>query len=207
MAKGPDEQRDVDTEERIFRAARDVFHECGYDGARMQEIARRAGINKALLHYYFRSKERLFDAVFRASAMRVMPALAELLGGELPLREKIEVFVRQYTDTILDNPHLPGFIIHELNRNPTALQRIIRGATSGAFERFRQQVEDAVARGEIRPIAPEELLINLVGLCVFPFVARPMIQAVTGFSGDAYTKLLRARQESVSRFILEAIAP
>jgi AcrR family transcriptional regulator len=195
------------TEDKIFEAARDVFHEQGYGGARMQEIADRAGINKALLHYYYRSKDKLFEAVFHVSAMRVVPQIIGVLTAEMPLREKIERFVHTYIDQIVANPHVPGFILQELRRNPNRLRQFVGALARDKFAGLAQDIEEAVARGEIRPIEPPHLLANIVGLCVFPFIARPMLQTVVGFDDAAYDAFLEARKHEVTAFILNALEP
>ncbi|HMB93848.1 MAG TPA: TetR/AcrR family transcriptional regulator [Rhodothermales bacterium] len=195
------------TEDKIFEAARDVFHEQGYGGARMQEIADRAGINKALLHYYYRSKDKLFEAVFHVSAMRVVPQIVGVLTAEMPLREKIERFVHTYIDQIVANPHVPGFILQELRRNPNRLRQFVGELARDKFAGIAQDIEEAVARGEIRPIEAPHLLANILGLCVFPFIARPMLQTVVGFDDAAYDAFLEARKQEVTAFILNALEP
>lgn len=196
-----------ETEQKIFEAARDVFHEQGYEGARMQEIADRAGINKAMLHYYYRSKERLFESVFRISALKVMPKVIGIVRSDLPIREKVTKVVHAYIDLLKANPHVPGFVLQELRRNPTGLRRFIGEQTSGVFDQLREEMEEAVRRGEIHPIAPEHLFANLIGLCVFPFIARPMLQTAMGMHADAYEDFLEERREVVTDFILRAIEP
>jgi AcrR family transcriptional regulator len=195
------------TEAKIFEAARDVFHEHGYGGARMQEIANRAGINKSLLHYYFRSKDKLFEAVFHVSAMRVMPQVISVLTAEMPLHEKIEQFVHTYIDQMAANPHVPGFILQELRRNPNRLRQFVGEMARDKFAGIARDIEEAVARGEIRPIEPVHLLANIIGLCIFPFIARPMLQTVVGLNDDAYDAFLDARKDEVTAFILNALEP
>ena len=115
-----------ETDERIYEAARDIFHERGFDGARMQEIANRAGINKALLHYYYRSKDLLFEKVYQAAAKKLFPNIMVSLRSDDPLPKKVRLFVSGYIDTLRDNPYMPGFILHELNRNPDRLKNFLR---------------------------------------------------------------------------------
>src|SRR5690606_32367118 len=114
-----------ETEERILDSARDVFHERGYDGARMQEIADRAGINKALLHYYFRSKDQLFETIFKATVSKFLPAVLQNLAGDETVSVKIHRFVSSYIDTLKANPFIAAFILHELNRNPDRVRGFI----------------------------------------------------------------------------------
>ena len=112
------EQKDGDTEARILHAARAVFIRRGTAGARMQEIAEEAGVNQALLHYYFRSKERLSEAVFRETAGRMFPILIGTLGSDASIDEKIERIVDAYLDNLSRSPFLPGYVISELHHHP-----------------------------------------------------------------------------------------
>ncbi len=114
------------TENQILIAAREVFIAKGIDGARMQEIADRAGINKALLHYYFRSKDKLFDAVFSEIAVNLFPAMKQVLEAELGIKEKVTFFVKIYLKTLNENPFIPAFVINTLNTNPDRFLKFIR---------------------------------------------------------------------------------
>ncbi|ARA92718.1 TetR family transcriptional regulator [Rhodothermaceae bacterium RA] len=196
-----------DTETRIFEAARAVFVEQGFDGARMQEIADRAGINKALLHYYYRSKARLFEAVFRASAAEVLGQAATALRQDQPLPDRLTTFVHTYIDLIRANPHLPAFVLEELRRNPDALKAVVAEHTPGLLDALGRGIEDAVAAGRLRRIDPAHLLAHLIGLCIIPFIARPMLQTATQMDDAAYDAFLEARKEEVSAFIHRALVP
>ncbi len=196
-----------DTETKIFEAARAIFHECGYHGARMQEIARRAGINQSMLHYYYRTKDGLFEAVFRSSALEVLGPVLAVLRSDLPLREKIDRFVEAYLERILLNPLTPTFILEELNHHPERLRHFVGEQAVGVFAGWTAQVEAAVARGEIRAVAPEHLFADMISLCAFPIIARPMFQAVTGFDDEAYRAFLQQRKQDVLRLLHHALAP
>lgn len=200
-------ERDQSTEARIFAAARDVFQEAGFLGARMQTIADRAGINKSMLHYYFRSKGLLFEAVFHESASRVIPAVVEALRGEATLQDRIRTMVATYLDLLSANPHMPGFLVFELQREPARLRAFI-GAQAGALvEELRKDVERAEAAGEIRPIDPVQLIVNVIALCAFPFVARPILQEAAGLDDRQFLRFIEDRKAQVPEFVLRAIAP
>lgn len=199
--------KDKATEERIFDAAQAVFLESGFDGARMKEIARRAEINHSMLHYYFRTKGQLFGAVFRRAAMHFMPPLTDVLRSSLPLLVKIDQFVGQYLETIRANPHMPGFIIQELRRNPDALKEIAGSVGGDLIDRLRADIHEAVATGLIRPVTPEDLFTNLVGLCVWPFIARPMLETIFSAGGSDFETFLEGRHDSVRSFMRHALAP
>lgn len=192
-------------EQDIFRAAEQVFHERGYDGARMQEIADRAGINKAMLHYYFRSKDRLFETVFSETLARILPQVVEPLASDLPLGIKIRRFIETYVEQLQKNPTLPGFIIHELNQHPERLREAALEHIAPALPALRLQIDEAVAQDRIKPIKAEDLIANLVSLCVFPFLARPVLQAVLGMDSSEYEHFLGERGNAVTEFVFNAL--
>ncbi|MEX1055621.1 MAG: TetR/AcrR family transcriptional regulator [Rhodothermales bacterium] len=196
-----------EAEQRIFEAACDVFQEQGYEGARMQEIADRAGINKAMLHYYYRSKDRLFEEVFRLSALKVIPRVLDVVRTDAPIQEKLVGVVHAYVDLLRANPHVPSFVLQELRRNPGRLRQFISRHAQGVFSKLSEEIRDAAARGEMREIEPEHLIANVIGLCVFPFIARPMLQTLTGMDDARFDVFLEERKETVAEFILTATAP
>lgn len=197
----------ADAEQKIFIAAREVFFKQGYDGGRMEEIARRAGVNKALLHYYFRSKRQLFLAVFRASASEIIPHVWTFLAEDGPVLEKLERFVGAYLEVALANPELPAFFFEEVRRNPEWLAALVKQHTAGLFDRLSEQVEAEARAGVIRSIPAEQLLVNTLALCAFPFLARPVLKAFTRFDSDAYQAFLESRKTEVVMFLRAALQP
>lgn len=192
------------TEERILDAARKVFSTKGMAGARMQEVADEAGINKALLHYYFRSKQLLFEGVFKQSAQRQFGCIWDSLKQCDSLFPAIEAFVAAYLDRMIEEPMLPLFIANELNRDPKGLADFIdRGKESRA--RFLRMVEEAHKRGEIIDIDPRELLVNIMALCAHPFIAQPMLKHIHGITDDAFLRMIQKRRKTVPDFIIRSI--
>jgi AcrR family transcriptional regulator len=195
---------EVTTEERILQAARKVFSRKGMAGARMQEVADEAGINKAMLHYYFRSKQQLFEGVFKDSAQRQFGCIWDSLKQCDSLFPAIEAFVGAYLDRMIEDPMLPLFIANELSRDPDGLAEFIdRGKESRA--RFLRMVEEAHARGEIIAIEPRELLVNIMSLCAHPFVAQPMLKHIHGMNDEAFRRMIIKRRKSVPEFIIRSI--
>ena len=113
--------KNISAEEKILAAAHKVFTTKGMNGARMQDIADEAGINKALLHYYFKDKDKLFETIFVVEAQRFFPKITMIFQSDAPLFEKIENFVSEYIDEMQENPYLPWFVINEMNRDPEKL--------------------------------------------------------------------------------------
>lgn len=197
--------KDANAEERILEAARKVFVRHGLAGARMQDIADEAGINKALLHYYFRSKEKLFETIFADVAGRFLPRLNEILNADISLFEKIEAFCVEYLDNVLKNPFIPLFVINEMNKQPKEFLKKLFGNERPRLEKFFLQLNEAVKKKEIKPIDPYELLINTVSLCVFPFLAKPLFQLMTGVNESQFRALIEERKKSVPRLIIDSI--
>lgn len=200
--------KDRNTEKKIIEAAKQVFEEEGYAGARMQQIADSAQINKGLLHYYFKSKDKIFETVFAAAFEKMMSKVGKIFQAELPIEEKIEMFVNQYLDVLSKNSYVPAFVLSELNKRPqTIVDKILNHPNKPKVNLFAQQIQTAVDEGKIRPIKPEHLIINLVSMCIFPFVGKPMIQILLEKDKTQYNKLLKERKTEVTQFILQAIKP
>lgn len=193
------------TEQRIFDAAHELFVLKGLDGAKMQEIADKAGINKALLHYYYRSKEKLYEMVAKAVIGRAVPVIQNLLESDDPLEEKISRFIDFYIDMVSRNPFIPLFVINELNKHPDRFFETILPKELPRPHAFFRQVEAEVAKGNLRPIKPQHLLVNVVSLCIFPFVAKPMIRIVLGLDQQEIKAFLAERKEAVKAFVFQAI--
>ncbi len=193
------------TEEKILDAAQSVFVMKGMDGARMQQIADEAGINKALLHYYFRSKEKLFEAIFKSVFSQILPNLMEMVYSEVPFEEKLEVFIDKYITLLLKNPFVPTFILKEMNRNPDFLASILKNSglqPQKIFSMFEKEMQ----AGKIKTMDPRDLLVNTLGLCIFPIAARPLLSIML-FDGDkkAYNDFLEKRKITIKEFILNSI--
>ena len=207
--------RDSTTESRILAAARAVFVRSGTGGARMQEIAEEAGVNQALLHYYFRSKDQLAQAVFRDAAVRIVPSIMSIFASEDDLPLKIERFVHTYIDAVRQHPFIPGYILAEVHFNPERLAALAEQVTGSNptsamqsfIPRLRAQLNQQAAIGAMRSISPEQFLVNLVALCVFPFAARPVLRLVLGQDDAAFDRFLDERRAELPDFILNALRP
>lgn len=199
-----DQQKD--TEQLILQAARNIFIKKGLDGARMQEIADEAGINKALLHYYFRSKEKLFEVIFQEELGKFFPKMVSLMSSpDLGLEEKIRTFVDNYTSVFIKNPFLPSFILRELHRDPENLKQFfvksgfevnnVKYVIGGLSKQLNMTFDEA-----------RHFMINMVSLCIFPFAGRPLIEKIL-FSEDKteYDRFLTERKEVVANYIINSL--
>ena len=193
------------TEDKILEAAKNVFVAKGMEGARMQEIADEAGINKALLHYYFRSKERLFEAIFAEIIKFAFPKITRIAQSEGPIINKIEQVIDAYIDLLIKHPFIPGFIIKELNRDPSGLFKMVVKFGLNPQVIF-DQIQLAMDRGEIIQMPPRHLAANIISMCIFPFAARPIISFVM-FKDDkkALDAFYAERADVIKQFVINAI--
>jgi len=203
------------TEQQILDAAHAVFVRRGTSGARMQDIAAEAGVNQALLHYYFRSKERLSEAVFRRAAAQLLPRVIEAMASELSIEDKVARVVELELDHLLRVPYLPGYIISELHHHPERARQLISAVTGMTPEdvrprvvtRLREQLDAGVRDGRFRPIAPDQFIVNLFSLCIFPFAARPMLMALLGLDQPGFERFIGQRRDQLTAFVLGAMRP
>jgi AcrR family transcriptional regulator len=196
---------EINTEQKILEAAKKVFTLKGKGGARMQEIADEAGINKALLHYYYRSKDKLFEAVFIDAFFTMIPDVLDLLKADIPLFDKIEQFAKKYIDIFLENPFIPGFVMNELSQNPQRIVDLISN-TGVQPQFFINQVNEEVQKGSIKPVKPQHLIVNLLSMCIFPFIATPILKNIL-FNQDSekFTEFIEQRKKEVPEFIINSI--
>jgi len=199
---------DNTTEQKIIEAAETVFHEKGFDGARMQEIADKANINKGLLHYYFKSKDALFDAIFNMAIKRMSGNINSILKMEISLDEKIDLIIDSYMNLLLRNSSLPRFVITELNKDSDRfIKKYLSGEISHVFARFIDSVQLEINKGKIKPIDPRHLFMNMLSMILFPFIGKPMIQTLMGVDNNEFNKLMLERREHIKAFIKQAVKP
>lgn len=193
------------TEEKILEAAKNVFVTKGMEGARMQEIADEAGINKALLHYYFRSKERLFEAIFSEIIKFAFPKITRIVQSDEPIVTKIEQVIDAYIDLLIKHPFIPGFVMKELSRDPSGLIKMVLKFGLNPEVVF-EQIQLAMDRGEIIKMPPKHLAANIVSMCIFPFAVRPILSLVL-FKDDrkALEAFYSERADVIKKFVINAI--
>lgn len=193
---------DASTEEKIKAAARVVFHRKGFAAARTRDIAEEAGINLALLNYYFRSKEKLFVLVMIETLTEFFGSVSVIINNpETTFEEKIEQFAAGYIDLIFREPDIPLFIMSEIRNNPEQLlQKVDIGKT--VFNSvFIRQFAEAVEQGKIKDQNFLHFMMNFIGLIVFPFIAKPLLQAISGLSEDQFNALIEERKRLIPVWI------
>jgi len=198
-------KKNENTESLILEAAKSIFQTKGMDGARMQEIANEAGINKAMLHYYYRSKQLLFEAVFKNAFSLLAPQLNAVLNDDSSIEEKVRNFSSNYISFIEKHPYLPNFIIQELNRNPDFILKMKESNGFPNLEKFKKQVAVEVENGTLKNMSAEQLFINILALNVFPFIAKPLIKSLIAVEEDGFQQLIENRKTEVADFIIHSI--
>jgi TetR/AcrR family transcriptional regulator len=200
------------TRERIKAAAAEVFIEMGLDGARIQAIADRAGANKAMIYYYFHSKEALFEAVIRETFEELFVLFSEIRPeGKMDPKILIPRIVHIHMKFLADHPYIPKIMVRELHSGNRIAEKVLRELFSkmkqGRFPDFFKVFEAGAKAGKIRKVDPLQTIWNIVALNIFYFVARPFLQAGWPelFEGRSDEWILKSREKAVSDFILHAL--
>lgn len=199
-----------ETESRILEAARTVFVREGTRAASLKTIAQEADVNQALLHYYFRDKETLANTVFEEVASEFIPQIKDVFVANQPIAEKVETIVRKYVAFIRENPYLPTYLLGELNQNPKEMKERIRDMGVAPFEELDtldEQLREKAEAGEIRQISAEQFVANLLSLCLFPFVARPLLSAMFDMDDEAFERFIEERKKTLPTFFMSALRP
>ncbi len=199
--------KELDAKEKILEAAKGIFYKKGLGGARMAEIAEEAGINKAMLHYYFSSKEQLFETVFEEAFHKIIPSIISVLNSEKPIREKIEEIADFYITTLSANPQLPVFVLNAIQYDPERfLGKFMKNkqmSPQAFMGKLMQQFQQEIQEGKLPPVDPRHLIINLIGLSVFPFMMKPMLKIMMNMDDESFHDLMESRRELIPRFLLD----
>jgi TetR/AcrR family transcriptional regulator len=200
-------KKDKSTEERIFEAATEVFLEKGMEAATVQDIADRAGINKSLLNYYYRSKDRLFDAVFEMVSLKMMEKFSPLLDEQLSIEEKLNFFFNEHISFLQKNPRLPLFLMIEMNRDPHRLEKFL---SSLNVERLLTVINTRdpgkIRKNKMNRESVIQLLTIIVSISVFPFAAKGAIEAILKKIGMNFNDYIEVRKKFAAEFVLSAIS-
>jgi TetR/AcrR family transcriptional regulator len=194
-------------ESRIVASATRIFVKNGKAGASMQEIAEEAGINRTLLNYYFRKKEKLFDLVFERIFLQYVSEIARIFSDQKPVMEKLDLLIDYYFDLLTKNPAIPVFIFQELSTSP---ERLIENIKLKGLnpEIFLSQLKDEMENGRIGSFDPRQFVINVLSMIVFPFAAKPFISGMM-FNGneEEFQNFIQERRIFLKSFLKETLKP
>lgn len=199
------------TEERILDAAMHEFMLKGYAGARTTAIAEAAGVTHAMLHYYFRTKDKLFDKIIESKISTLRDIMLASLGDPaIPLFDKIKAAIESHQDFIAANPALPRFMINEVLSRPDRIPVVIeqlRYHVPRVVKSLQEQIDDYAVRGLCRKVDAVMLMLDIISLNIFPFTAQPMVNALLGGmmeDGDAFVE---ARKKENVETIMRKLWP
>lgn len=197
----------MNAEARIKEAARKLFTEKGYDAVKTRDIAAEAGINIALLNYYFRSKEKLFDLIMMENMMAFFETIGALFSAkDITHEQKIGLLVEAYIDNLLKNPNLPVFILNESRKNPKRIMEMIKASKiTHARDKFLE--ETAASANNKNNLHSFHLMANMMGFIVFPFAAAPMLQMITGVNEKQFRELMQERKALIPKWIKKINRP
>lgn len=191
----------TETEEKIIDSAEKLFYQKGKAGTSMQDIADDAGINRTLLNYYFRSKDQLFEAVFRKAMGRFVPDLAAMLNTHMSFETYVPAMVEKVIDTMIENPQIPIFVLQELSSNPERMPQLIKEMGIDPAKAVEKMKGKASVPG-IAGMDPRQVILNLISLCIFPFAAKPVVLEIL-YSGDndAYIEAMKERKKLLPQIV------
>lgn len=193
------------TEEKIFNAARIVFQKKGFAGARMQEIADEAGINKAMLHYCFKNKQLLFEAVFKNAFSQLAPQINAIFSSTETIFEKIKQFTHSYISFVIVNPFLPPFVIQEMNNNPEFVKSFFKNENSPNPYLLIDQIKKEIDLGIIKPLNPKQLVLDIFSMTVFPFAAQMMVKGILHLDDAEFNLMMEERKTTIAEQIINSI--
>lgn len=199
-----------DTEQRIFNAAQRLFLQKGLSETTMQDIADLAGISRTSLHYYFRSKDRLFEKSLNNLIRNIMPRIDSTLAKDISLRDKIVEIATSYIEQLRGNELLPGFLIMELRRDPQEIIRFVFSEwTSIDFQSIKNQMDREVEAGLIRRFDISQMVITIMGLCTFPFICEPILSDVFKALGghQTFDNFITERKNIVNQMLSLWLTP
>lgn len=195
------------TEEKIKGAALKLFTKKGFAATRTRDISEESGINLALLNYYFRSKEKLFELVMTEVLQKFFIGITRIFNDEqTSLDEKVKIFVISYTELLKQQPDLPFFILQELRMNPEKLASKM-GVNEVFKSFFFQQLRHDIDQAKIPKIHPLHYVINMVSMCVFPFIAAPLLKNLAGIDTRAFGVLIDERKTLVPKWMKIIMRP
>ncbi len=198
----------TETEQKILDAAAEIFLEKGMDGARMQDIADKAGINKAGLHYYFRSKDKLYEQVVLSKVGPFLQKIVQTFSKEMGIKEFLSIFIDNYIDNFSQHPQIGMFVIWEIRQGGENFFRLFLENFKGPVNEENiiiKKIRQAIQNNEIRPLDPVHLALNIIGMCIYPFIAAPVIEKI--FQGVKINnkEFIEGRKREIKDLIWEGI--
>lgn len=198
-------------EQTILAAAKEEFFNKGYDGARTTSIALNAGVTHAMLHYYFKTKEQLFERIFHETMGMLVEGILEVFTQtEKPFKERMAEALDIHFEVVRQNPRLPLFMIREVASRPerfAVIKNVISSFAGNLLATMQHDIDQAVSNNEISHIDATTLLLDMVSLNVFPFIVKPVFEAATGLDLNADSKFWDMRKKENLELIMRRLTP
>lgn len=195
------------TELLIKEKARLLFFQKGFLNATTQQIADEAGVNRALIHYYFRSREHMLEILLEETVQEKRERVRAILSSAAPFHLKIANYINVLVDYGLKYPYLDNFVIHETARRPDRTKLLCSRDRVRSSDLLRDDLEQEIAAGRLAPISAEHFVINLVALINYPLLAKGILQTIHGMSDAAYRRFLAERKRIIYRTIFGTEMP
>lgn len=199
---------DKNMELQILEAAEKLFLEQGYVKTSTAQIAKLAGCNQALVHYYYRTKDNLFEKIFEEKISMIATNILHIGVSGSTIEERVTQVIGFYFDFLKQNPQLAQFVLHEISSNPARLQSLVerlRQHVAPFFLRVEAELEKEVKKGTIRPISGENLLITIISLNVTPFLVKPILQRALNLGEKEFDTMLEERKKEVIETVLSRL--
>lgn len=198
----------TDVKERILNVAGELFIKNGYANTSIRDIASASDTNVAMVNYYYISKYNLLEIIFEKALHVLMERVTSVVTSDKPFFELISSWIDSYYETLLEYPQIPVFILNEINQNPERLtERVKQFEPYEVFLRISERLEEEAEKGTIRETPPLDFLLNIISLCIFPFIFGTLATNVAGRTKDDYTKVLEEHKKYVIEFVINALRP
>jgi AcrR family transcriptional regulator len=198
---------EIQTEKLIKENAKILFFQKGLLNATTQEIADEAGVNRALIHYYFRSREQMLETLLDETLQEKKDRIRKILTSSLPFKEKIANYIDAVVDYGLKYPYLDNFIISEIARRPDKVKLFCAKDRLKSSDLIRDALNKEIKKGKIAALSAEHFVVNLISLCNYPLLAKSVIQTIHGMTDTAYRKFLVERKQIIFRTIFNEDMP
>lgn len=202
--------KDISMEQNILETAEELFLDKGFAMTSTTEIARKVGCNQALVHYYFRTKEKLFETIFERLAKTMVSSILRDDDPGKPFEERLRLVIESHFDLLMKHPKLPFFFFNELTTNPKRLEALaskLKVIPSTVLQRFSSDLQAEIDRGRIRPMEPIMLLLTIVSLNITPFLVKPIFQSFTEMDDKQYKAIMIERKKENVRIIMRSLVP
>jgi AcrR family transcriptional regulator len=203
-------ERYQNMEQLILETAERLFMDKGFALTSTTEIAREAGCNQALVHYYFRTKEKLFESIFERKAQLMLSAILKMDDPSQPFEERLRNLVENHFDIMVKNPKLPFLFLNELLTNPKRLEIMtqkFRTIPMTVMERFTDDLQKEIDKGRIRDVSPISILLTVLSLNLTPFIIKPIFQQMTNVSDELFDVMIEERKHENIRILMRSLVP